>query len=107
MASGELATTDEENVWFFAGHFGKVLNDMKPTYTSVINGIHLREAMQELDSPLEWLEFIIAVVDLTNDKATGLNGVPPNALKVMTAENLLHLFDFILEFWEDRLELVE
>ena len=45
MASGELVTTDEENVWIFAGHFGKVLNDMKPTDTIVISGIHLREAM--------------------------------------------------------------
>ena len=25
----------------------------------------------------------------------------------MTAENLLPLFDFILEFWEDRLDFVE
>ena len=46
MASGELAMTNGENVLVFAGHFGKVLNDMKPTDTSVINGIHLREAMQ-------------------------------------------------------------
>ena len=79
MALGELVTTDEENVWVFVGHFGKVLNDMKPPDTSVINGIHLHEAMQELDSPLEWAEFIIKVVELTNDKAPGLNGVPPNA----------------------------
>ena len=46
MASGELAMTNEENVWVFAGHFGKVLNDMKPTNISVINIIHLRKAMQ-------------------------------------------------------------
>ena len=25
----------------------------------------------------------------------------------MTAENLLHLLDFIVEFWEDRLDFVE
>ena len=49
----------------------------------MINGIHLREAMQELDSPLEWAEFIIAVVELTNDKAPGSNGVLPNAFKTM------------------------
>ena len=71
---------------------------MRPTDTSVINGICLREATQELDSPQEWEEFIISVVELTNDKAPVLNSVPPNAFKAMTAENLLHLFDFILEF---------
>ena len=47
------------------------------------------------------------VVKLTNDKAPGLNGIPPNAFKVMKAEKLLHLFDFILEFWEDRLDFLE
>ena len=107
MASGELATTNGENVWVFAGHFGKVLNDMKPTDTSVINGIHLCKAMQELDSPPECSEFIIAVVELTNNKAPGLNGVLTNVFKAMTAQNLLHLFDFILELWEDRLNFVE
>ena len=45
MESSELATTDEDNVWVFAGNLGKVLNDIKPTNTSVINRIHLREAM--------------------------------------------------------------
>ena len=94
-------------MWVFAGHSSKVLNYMKPTNTSVINGIHLREAMQELDLPPEWAEFTIAVVVLTNNKAPGLNGVPPNSFKAMTEENLLHLFDFILEFWEDRLDFVE
>ena len=73
----------------------------------MINGIHLREAMQELDSPLEWAEFIIAVVELTNKKCPGLNGVPPNAFKAMTAESLLHLFDFILELWGYRLYFLE
>ena len=99
MESVEPATTDEENMWFFVGHFGKVLNNMKPTDTSVINGIHLREAMQELDSPPEWAEFIIAVVEITNDKDIGLNAVPPNEFKAVTAENLFHLFEFILELW--------
>ena len=47
------------------------------------------------------------MVELTNSKAQGLNGVPPNAFKTMTADNLLHLFDFILEFWGDRLDFVE
>ena len=107
MTSGELATKDEENVWVFADHFGKVLNNIKPTDTRVINSINLHEAMQELDLHPEWVEFIIAVVKLTKKKAPGLNGVPSNAFKVMTADNLFHLFDFILEFWEDRLDFVE
>ena len=48
-----------------------------------------------------------AVAKLTNDKAPGLNNVPPNAFKTMSETNLLHHFNFILGFWEDRLDYVE
>ena len=91
MVSGELATTNEENVWVLPGHFRKVLNDMKPIDTSVINGLFLRKAIQELDLPPEWVEFIIEVVEPTNNKAPRLNDVPPNAFKAMTENKLLHL----------------
>ena len=47
------------------------------------------------------------VVDLTNDKAPGLNNVPPNAFKAMDEDSLLHHFNFIVEFWEDRMDYVE
>ena len=83
----------------FSVHFGKVLNDMKPTNYSVINEIHLRDALIELDLPPEWTEFIIAVTELTNDKAPGLSNVIPNDFKAITPENMLHLFYFIIEFW--------
>ena len=82
-----------------SAHFGKVLNDLKDTDDSVIEDIIAREVSIELDSTPEWAEFIIAVVELTNDKSLGLNNAPPNAFKAMTAENLLHLFGFIVEFW--------
>ena len=49
--SGNLAENDEENVSVFANHFKKVLNNHKPTDTPVINEIHLREVMEELDDP--------------------------------------------------------
>ena len=107
MPSGELATTDEENVRVFSAHFGKVLNDLKDTDNIVIDDIILREVSTELDSTPEWTDLIIAVVELTNDKSPGLNNVPPNAFRATTAENLLQLFDFIVEFWEDRLDFAE
>ena len=48
-----------------------------------------------------------AVAKLTNNKAPGLNNVPPNVFKTMSETNLLHHFNFILEFWEDRLDYLE
>ena len=52
-------------------------------------------------------EFNISVTELTNDKSPGLNNVPPNAFKAMTQENLIHFFELIIEFWEDRLDFTE
>ena len=76
----ELATTDEENVKVFLIHFGKVLNDMKPTNDSVINEIQLQDTLTELYTPPEWEELTIAVTELTNDKYQGLNIVPHQRL---------------------------
>ena len=45
--------------------------------------------------------------DLTNDKSPGLNGVPPNAFKAMSPENLKVHFNFILEFWNDNMDFEE
>ena len=56
--------------------------------------------MLELDKVPTWAEFMIAVTELTNDKAPGLNNVPPNAFKAMDEANLRHHFNFIVEFWE-------
>ena len=50
---------------------------------------------------------MIAVTELTNDKAPGLNKVPPNAFKAMNEANLRHHFNFIVEFWENRLDFEE
>ena len=45
--------------------------------------------------------------DLTNDKAPGLNGVPPNAFKAISPNNLKVHFNFILEFCNDNMDFEE
>ena len=59
--SGNLAENDEENVSVFANHFKKVLNNHNPTDTTVINEIHLREVMEDLEDPPLWTEYICAI----------------------------------------------
>ena len=44
---------------------------------------------------------------MTNEKSTGLNGVPPNAFKSTSEENLCHHFNFITEFWEEKVYFEE
>ena len=107
LPSGDLSETDEENDKVFAKHFGKVLNNKKSINKNVLNDINSREVMNELDVPPSWKEFTEAVKDLTNDKSPGLNGVPPNAYKSMSPENLEVHFNFILEFWNDNMNFEE
>ena len=107
LPSGGLTENDEENVSVFAEHFAKVLNNQKRIDSKVVNNIRLREVMSELDAKPTWSEFMTAVFELTNDKAPGLKNVPPNAFKAMDEDSLLHHFNFIVEFWEDRLDYVE
>ena len=63
--------------------------------------------MGEIDVPTLWIEFISTIQELTNGKAPGINGVPPNAFTYMSEENLRHHFDFITEFWEDKADFKE
>ena len=63
--------------------------------------------MEEPDYPPLWTEFICSIQEFTNDKSPGLNGVPPNAFKSMSEENLCHHFNFITEFWEDKVDFEE
>ena len=72
LPSGELAECDEDYMSVFAAHFTKVLNNQKKTDNEVVNIIWLREVMSELDDKPTWDEFMTAVVEITNDKATGL-----------------------------------
>ena len=63
--------------------------------------------MGELDKPPLWTENICAIQELTNDKSPGLNGFPLNAFKSMSEENLRHHFNFITEFWENKVNFEE
>ena len=64
------------------------MNNKKSINNKIMNDINSSEVMNELNVPYSWKEFTEAVKDLTNDKSPGLNGVPPNAFKAMSPENL-------------------
>ena len=107
LPSGDLAETDEENAKVFVKHFGKVLNNKKSINNNVLNDIKSCEVMNKQYIPPSWKEFTEAVKDLTNEKAPGLNGVPPNAFKAMSPDNLKVHFNFILKFCNDNMDFEE
>ena len=60
--------------------------------------------MHSLDEDIDSYAFLRAVTYLKNDKAPGLNGVPPNAFNCMDERNLKTVYKFICEFWEGTQE---
>ena len=98
LPSGQLVENEKYNVSGFASHFKRLLNNQKPTDRKLINDTDSRKVMRELDLPPSWSDFTSAIMELTNNKAPGINGIPPNAFKSMKKENLRHHFYSITEF---------
>ena len=69
-------------------------------YADTAELIRLREPMNSLDKDINWYEFLRAATCLKNNKAPGLNGVPPNAFKCMDDKNLKTVYKFILISWK-------
>ena len=88
LPSGELATTDTENASVFGPQFHRVFNNHRLIDCLVLEKIKQRELMDKLDHPISWYKIKKATAKLSNDKAPGLNGVPPNAFKTLDDANL-------------------
>ena len=83
MENGKKSANDKEHMSVFQPHFAKLYNKQRSPYANAADFIKQREKLAHLDANISWEEFITAVNDLKNDKAPGLNGVPPNAFKAM------------------------
>ena len=93
MANGEKSSNNKEHMSVFQPHFSKLYNNHRSPYANAADFIKQREKFAALDFDVSWDEFISAVNDLKNDKAPGLNGVPPNAFKAMDDQNLKKVYD--------------
>ena len=94
MENGKKSTNDKEHMSVFQPHFSKLYNKQRSPYAHAADFIKQRETFAELDLDISWEEFITAVNSLKNDKAPGLNGIPPNAFKAMDekTENNLQIY---------------
>ena len=63
--------------------------------------------MDELDHSISWDEIKKATTKLANDKAPGLNSVPPDAFKSLADANLSWLLLFYNQFWHSQAEFDE
>ena len=107
LPNRELETTDAENASVFGPHFHRVFNNHIPIYWPVLDKIKQREVMYEIDQPISWDEINKSTTKLANDKAPGLNGVPPNAFKALDDANLPWLLLFYNQFWNSQADFVK
>ena len=63
--------------------------------------------MDKLDHPISWDEINKATTKLSNDKAPGLNGVPPNVFKALDNTNLSWLILFYNQLWHSLADFYE
>ena len=109
LPNGDLATTDAENASVFGPYFHRVFNNRRLIIGwHVLDKIKQREVMDKLDHTISWDEIKKATNKLANDKAPGLNGVPPNnAFKALDDANLSWLLLFYNQFWHSQADFGE
>ena len=102
LPNWELENTDAENSSVFGPHFHRFFNNHRPIDWPMLDKIKQREVMYKLDHPISWDEIKKATTKLANEKAPGLNGVPPNAFKALDDANLSWLLLFYNQFWHSQ-----
>ena len=63
--------------------------------------------MDTLDQHISWDEIKKSTTNLANNKAPGLNGVPPNAFKAIGDTNLSWLLIFYNQLWHSQADYDE
>jgi hypothetical protein len=82
LVSGELASNTKENMSVFGPHFTKVLNNHRPVDYSVLDLIEQKPCLTSIDTPVTFSKVKQALNKLKKGKLPGLNGIPPESLKV-------------------------
>ena len=83
-------------------HFQKVFNNHRQVDNSVLEIVKQQIIEWEHNNSVVWKEFDRVVNKLKNGKAAGLNGVPPEAFKAITAECRTKIFRYVQEFSERK-----
>jgi hypothetical protein len=83
LASGEFASNAKENMSVFGAHYTKVLNNHRPLDYSVLDLLQHKPCMTLINNPITFSKVKRAISKLKKGKSSGLNGIPPKALKAM------------------------
>ena len=96
-----MSESNEENLGLLSLHFQEVFNSKVNIDWEVLNDSCQKSVNNNINSSLSWKEFTIAINKLTLYKAPGLNGISPNAIKVLNDDNKRILFQICSNYFND------
>jgi len=102
MENGKLAKDHKDNMKVMYPHFQRVFNNHRPVDSTILQLVKQRPVLGDINLPINWDEFNRAVNKLKNDKAPGLNGIPPEAYKAMDGECRTQVFKQVCDFFDGK-----
>jgi hypothetical protein len=102
LESGNLASNTKENMSIFSMHFHKVLDNHRPVDDLVIDLIKQKPCLTSIDTPITFREIKHAIIKLKWGKASGLNNIPPKAIKAMGDMPQRTVNKHVSDFFEGR-----
>jgi hypothetical protein len=102
LENGDLASNTKENMSVFGMHFHKVLNNHRPIDKSVLDLIEQKPCLTTIDAPITFKEVKRTINKLKRGKASGLNDIPPEALKAMDDMPLQTVHKHVSDFFDGK-----
>ena len=103
LPNGKLAPTDEKNASVMGPHLSKVYSNHRPVTWEVTNDIKQQDTVPDTDHYIKWEEIKLAITKLAIEKPSGLNDVPPDALKSLSNRNIDILLNFYNAYWKGNI----
>jgi hypothetical protein len=100
MTDGKLASNGKEKMTVFGPHFNRIFNKHCPDDPTILDNIPQCPIFNNIDSPITFAEVDAAINKLKNGKSPGLNGIPPEAYRVMNTETQQLVHGYATAFYE-------
>jgi hypothetical protein len=107
MMDGKLATNGKENMSVFVPHFDRVYNIHRTVDPTVLTDVPQCPTLFKIDSSITFEEVNAAVNKLKNGKSPGLNGIPPEAYKVMNGRMRCRVYCYVVDFFKGTTDYEE
>ena len=95
-----LASNSSKNMAVFGPHFKRVLSNHQPVDCSIYDLVPQQEQLMENDRPITFSEVGKVINKLKPGKASGLNGIPPEAYKAFGRKMQMRIHCYVGHFFD-------